>query len=431
MSNTLENKRGKFYGWNNVVLLFLVYSAVMGFLFYGFTVIFPAMITAQGWGRGEASFAHTIRGFIVGFIAPLVAYSIGKIGNKKTILVGLSFGVVTLFLLGTVVDQLWQWTLIWGFMIPITYAFSGGLSVQTTVTFWFNKKRATALGIVLSGGAVAGFVAAPFFTFLMQKAGTWRVGWLAVSGILLMALIVSLFIKNKPSDLGQVPDGIAPEVAAKAASQTVQKKSKTPIYQTHEVWTVKEAWKTPFLYLLMICRFGQGWALSLVTVHGVLHLIGSGLSKMEAASVISTLVLFSGISRFPMGMLGDRISPRVLTAIALAGMTLTMVGLWIAPKNLPLLLTIAGAYGLFFGATVILMPALIGNYFGPAGFAPINGSMGPITTFITAPFPMVAGYLFDHYKSYDYVFMGVVAFMTVSTLCAALMVPPKKKAATA
>ena len=60
----------------------MAYAVTMGFIFYGFTVIFPAMIEAEGWQRGEASLAHTLRGLFVGFMAPVAALSIGRLGAR-------------------------------------------------------------------------------------------------------------------------------------------------------------------------------------------------------------------------------------------------------------------------------------------------------------------------------------------------------------
>ena len=89
-----QQRSRRFFGWTNVLLLFFIYGAVYGFVFYGFTVIFPEMIRAQGWGRGEAAMAHTLRAFSLGAFAPLVAIVLGKAGAKRTMTAGLFLGVV-------------------------------------------------------------------------------------------------------------------------------------------------------------------------------------------------------------------------------------------------------------------------------------------------------------------------------------------------
>jgi sugar phosphate permease len=123
-----------FFGWTNVFLLFFIYGAVYGFIFYGFTVVFPEMIRTQGWGRGDAAMAHTLRAFSLGALAPLVAIAVGKAGAKRTMIAGLFVGVVVLGILGTVTSQLWHWIVLWGILMPVSFSFGGAIPIQTTLT---------------------------------------------------------------------------------------------------------------------------------------------------------------------------------------------------------------------------------------------------------------------------------------------------------
>jgi len=106
VSETEEQKSGGFYGWINILILFFIYGSVYGFIFYGFTVVFPAMISAQGWGRGEAAMAHTLRAFSLGIFVLLLAVAIGKVGAKRTMIAGLFLGIIVMGMLGTVTSQL-------------------------------------------------------------------------------------------------------------------------------------------------------------------------------------------------------------------------------------------------------------------------------------------------------------------------------------
>ena len=426
MAAAPQEQNTKFYGWFNVLFLFFIYAAIMGFAFYGFSVIFPAMIKAEGWGRGEAALAHTIRGLLVGFMAPLVALSIAKMGVRNTLRVGMIIGAVALTLLGTIVDHLWQWIVIWGFIMPFTFAFAGVIPVQTTVTYWFNIRRATAIGIVVTGAAVAGFIAAPTYTYLMKSTGTWRTGWITAAAITFLALLISFLIKNKPEDVGQFPDGIDPDAVIEEKSP--DKRTKKPkTFRTSLKWTLKDAMRTPTIYLYTLCLVAQTWALYIITVHGVLHLTDKGFTQMQAASVIGNLILFSGFARFPMGVLGDRIEPRILSAIALFGMSLSLYFFWIAPANLTLLLCVSAVYGFCFGATVVLFPTIIGNYFGPAAFAPITGFVTPIMIVLTAPVPFLAGMIHDHYHNYNLAFIPIIVVVFLSAGSCFMMTPPKRK----
>ncbi len=142
-----------FYGWTNTGILFAIFS-LMGVVNFGYAVIFPVMINDMNWGRGEASIAYSLNVILSGLLAPIIAISINKFGARKTINFGLIFMITGLMLLGTMVKEIWQWTLVWGTFIAVGNGFTGLLPVQATVMQWFNVKRATVLGIVMSAGAV-------------------------------------------------------------------------------------------------------------------------------------------------------------------------------------------------------------------------------------------------------------------------------------
>jgi len=421
-----QQRSTSFFGWKNALLLFFIYGAVYGFVFYGFTVVFPEMIRAQGWSRGDAAMAHTLRAFSLGALAPLVAIAIGRAGAKRIMIAGLFLGVVVLGMLGTVTSQLWHWIVLWGILMPVSFSFGGAIPIQTTLTHWFNVRRATALGIVLSAAAFGGFIAAPLYTLIMRETGTWKAGWLAAATFCALALICSLVIRNKPADIGQFPDGIEPESASDTPGLATTKKART--YRTSESWTLREVLRKPVLYLLGICMVAQLSSVYLLTTHGVLHLTDAGFTRMQSASALGNLILFSGFARFPIGFVGDRIEPRWIMAIALAGMGVAMIGIWKVPGDFAVLLAIVALFGFCFGSTVPIFPAIIGNYFGPSAFAPITGFLSPVMILIGAPVPVLAGIIYDRFHSYDIAFLYVVILTFVAALLASALVPPKKTA---
>jgi len=414
----------RFFGWTNVALLFFIYGALYGFVFYGFTVVFPEMIRAENWARGDAAMAHTLRAISLGVFAPLVAVALAKAGAKRSMIVGLFLGAVVLAMLGTVTSELWQWTLLWGVLMPVSFSFGGAIPIQTTLTYWFSARRATALGIVLSSAAFGGFIAAPLYTLMMREAGTWKAGWLAAAAFCALAFVTSLFIKNQPADVGQFPDGIGPERAPGAASAVAAERAKT--HRTSESWTLREILRQPVIYLLGVCMIAQLSAVYLLTTHGVLHLTDAGFSSMQSASAIGNLVLFSGFARLPIGFVGDRIEPRWIVTVALAGMGAATIGIWRAPADFAVLLAIMSVFGFCFGSIVPMFPAIIGNYFGPSSFAPITGFLSPFLILIGAPVPLLAGIIYDRFQSYDIAFLYVAILTLVAALLASALAPPRK-----
>lgn len=411
----------KFYGWNNVGLLFVIYFAIMGMVFYGFNVIFPAMIIDMGWGRGDAAFAHTIRGLLVGFTAPLVAIILNKYGSRNTLVLGLLVMAIGLSLLGTTVSELWHWTLIWGFIMPIGFALGGLLPVQATVMYWFTAKRSTAMGLVMTAAAVGGLVAQPMYVQIIERSESWRVAWMTAGGFALFAAITALWIKNKPEDLGQHPDGMSPEDVATAAA-----KGPSKIFKTAIVWDLRDVIRTKTLWYLLVMFLAQIMPLYLIMVHGVLHLTDIGYSKMEAASILSFIIGGSGLAKFPIGWLGDRIEPRWIMTFLYTLMLIAFVGIWQAP-SLSLLLVFGPVFGFCYGGAIVMMPTMIANYYSAVSFPAVNGFMFPIQIGLAAIVPVGAGYLADKVGSYDLAFMILAGVLAASCLCALLAAPPNPK----
>ena len=416
-------QRPGFYGWKNVILLFIIYMFTMGIVFYGFSVIFPFMIKTLEWNRGTASIAHTVNALLMGFLAPLAALSVNKLGTKKTISMGITVLVIGLVLLGTLVSQLWQWIIVWGIIVSFGFVFCGIMPIQTTMMFWFDKKRATAIGIVMTGAALGGFLAQPFYTWLMALTNTWQVGWLVGALFAFIALILAFFIISKPEDVGQHTDGLSPD-DIKTGKSGIELGART--YRTPTSWGLKEAIRTPTVWFIIMIMVGFVMPLFLVTTHGVLHMTDQGFSKMQAASVLSFLILGSGVVRFPIGWVGDRIEPRWIVTVALSIMLIALFGIW-KISSFKMMMVAGMVFGMGYGCQIIMIPTMIANYYGAEAFPGIQGVLGPIMITFCASVPVGAGYIFEQTGSYDLAFIILSMVLFISFVASFFLSPPTKK----
>ena len=135
-------------------------------------VIFPEMVTRMNWSRGDASWGQTLHGLLYGVFVPLAAFSVNKWGARATILTGIVVLIIGCILLGTVTTSITVWIIIWGVVMSFGFAFGGVIPIQTTVAQWFDKQRATAIGLVMTAAGVGGFIAQPLFTWIM--GAFWR-----------------------------------------------------------------------------------------------------------------------------------------------------------------------------------------------------------------------------------------------------------------
>ena len=425
MSSQVQTKT-HFSGWSNLIILTLAYTLMYGVAFYGYAVVFPAMIKATGWARGDASVAHTIRALIVGFGSPLTVYLMSRFGIRNTMTMGITICTITLFLLGTIdIKDLWVWTLLWGIVMGLGISICGQLVAQTNITYWFSKRRALAISICMAASAVGGAVAQPLFTYVIKEMGSWQYGWLTSAALGVVAIAFALMIKNKPANYGQYPDGIDPEEAKKMVGS--ERKVLARTYRGTEEWTLKEALRNPAIWLILLCYCTISMSVHIPTAHGVLHLTDLGYTRMQAAYVIS-LVLIGSLFRLPLCWLADHVEPRWVLSFIFGVLVLSLFAFWQSPS---LTFAIAGAMGigLAFGTGFVLLPTMIANYFTADSFAKLNAFIYPIQICAASMVPAGAGYLFQYYKSYNATFMIMLVLAGLSLICALLLKPPAKKSA--
>ena len=416
----------RFYGWINAILLSFIYLTTSGLVFYSFSVIFPVMLRETGWSRGDASIAVSLGTLAGGFFIPLGAKLLNKYGSRHVIMLGLAILFLSLLLLSTAITKLWHWTVIYGLLFPIGSVLCGPMSTQVNIMYWFNRHRAMAIGLLMTGAPIGGMLAPPVYTWFMTQMGGWRSGWILSTSVVFLTLIPAFWVKSKPSDIGQYPDGIAPGTLSRDGLTLQPTEART--YRTKVVWTLREVLRTRTIWLLTVANLAQGITLGIVVNHGVLHLTDIGYSSMNAAYILSSIIMFSGFVRFPVGWLGDRVEPRWIYLIALTLMLIGFTGIWKAPSFTTLML-LGPCYGMAYGSILTIGPTIFGNYYGPEVFPSIRGFFGPWVTLISAGIPTIAGYSMEKLGSYNEVFLVLSIFLTIGIVCSAFLSPPEKPVA--
>ena len=63
-----ETQPRDFYGWRLLFFLWIVYTIPIGFVIYGPPVLYPYMIEAMGWSRGEIMIGFAAMGLAMGLL---------------------------------------------------------------------------------------------------------------------------------------------------------------------------------------------------------------------------------------------------------------------------------------------------------------------------------------------------------------------------
>ncbi|MEJ2246850.1 MAG: MFS transporter [Acidobacteriota bacterium] len=237
------------------------------------------------------------------------------------------------------------------------------------------------------------------------------------------AIIALVFVKEKPEDLGQLPDGGANKDIKEQKSGTQTRRS--AVHLTSEAWTSREALSGPFFWVLMFCQLGVSCGYTVFMAHGVVHLKDLGHSSDTAAWAIGLMSISGLLSKALVGTLGDRIDPRYIWAFFIV---VFGVGQLLVPRadTLVLLVVIAVCIGIGFGGGVVCLAAVLSNYYGLKAFAALVGVAIAVNTIFSAITPPIAGWLHDNGYGYQGVFYVLAILCVVGTIILLIIKPPNR-----
>ena len=414
-----------FYGWIVLAYVSFCYFAVVGGGFYGFSVVMPAMIEAQGWNRTEASLGFSVMMLTFGLNAPVIAILISKIKTQRTLLLGgsiIAVGCAALYFSSSILSFYFGCFLL-GIGLSMTSVVPGGHLIAQ----WFSRRRSLSMGIFMACGGLGAFVFAPLFSKLILETGDWRLVWVCVGAIgAMLGILGFLVVRERPIVVGQFVDGVDPD-APVADSDVSQKPAR--VYKSSINWNHKEAFKTPVFWLMLFASWIAMSGNAVVNSQVVLHLTDLGVTQLLAAGALGIVGLVNTVGRFSGGALGDRFDPRYLMFI---GMVLEMLGIFVLMRaDTELLIYLfAVLFGMGFGLYLVAFTSLIANYFGAENYAKIYALLGLCYTFLTASGPILAGYAYDKLGSYDLPFTVILGFGVCASIAILFMRPPTRKAVT-
>ena len=411
----------KFYGWKLVGVLWVLYLLNMGFPLYGGAVINSYMMKEIAMDRTTFGLGFSLLNFFVGTSAILAGMVIAKWGIRKTFLIGSVLIAAGSLWLSLVATQSWHYLVGFGFLVGCGLGFGTIVALSTTVTRWFVKFRGRAMALAMTASGFAGFIGAPAMNKLIATSGgNWRLAWMVVAGIAIVSAIIAwLFVRERPQDLGQIPDG-------KEMTETAIAAAANNALVTKYAWTPAEVYKSATYWLTVLAAAASQWPFFFFTAHWIMHLKGKGITPADAAFAMGMFTMGGIFGRLISGWLMDKIAARY---VFMLGMCCYLAGSYLAVQAAPnaMMPTYIAAilYGAGFGWTFVAQNTMLGNFFGPAAFPKINGSLQAITAVIVSGAGVAGGKLFDMFHSYTPAFELNAAIVFAGIIFAIFATMPK------
>ncbi len=369
--------------WLVVLATFLSTSTAF-FVTYSFTTFLGAMSAEFGTGSGSTSLLFSLTIFFLFVLGLPAGRASDRWGPRPVMLVGAAILVGGL-LATSVVPRIEYGYVTYGLGIGLGVACCY-VPVVSQVTGWFQRRRAAALGVAVSGIGAGTILGPPVSQALIDAYG-WRTTYQILAGVAAVGfLAAAALIAPAPSMAG------APPVRLGAL------------------------FRSPLFRAMYIAGFLMSLGLFVPFVFLKPYAETQGIDPARAAVLVSVLGIGSLLGRLVLasfaGLLGV-LRLYQLCFVVLAG----SFPIWyLGGPSMALLALFAFVLGTAYGGYVALSPAAAAELFGLAGLGAVLGAMytaGGVGGLIGPP---VAGRVFDLTESYTIPIFGAMAVSVLGVI---------------
>lgn len=362
-------------GWITVAVAFTSMAVVFG-VAYSFGAFFAPMAAEFGTGSGATSLVFGVTAccwFVLGSVS---GRAVDRFGPRPVLLVAaLALGAG--LLVTAAVRDLWVGYLTYGLGVGVAVA-CGYVPMVAVVGAWFERRRAIALAVAVSGIGIGTLAGAPLAAALIDAVGWRRTHVVFGIGGAALLLVCALVVRRPPAPTS------GPSMPVGELVRTVAFRS---MYAATLLSSL--ALFVPFVFL-------PATALAL------------GASAVAAAALVGVIGVSSVVGRLAMGTVAERFG-RIATFRASFAVLGASFAIWFVAGSYPVLVVFAAVLGVGYGGWIALQPAVIAELFGLRGLGGVVGlvyTSGGIGALLGAP---VAGVLVDVTGGYGWAiaFAGV------------------------
>ena len=368
----------------------LVVAASMGFSFFSIMLaasglFMEPLMREFGWSRTLLSSGPSIATTTTAILSPFFGILIDRYGSRRLVLPGLVVTMLSVAAFSRTNGSPVQWMLLW--------AVFGIAAVTIKSTAWtaavlgvFNRSRGLALGLTLSGTAVAQAVVPPLGNWLIGAFG-WRGAyiWLAFGwgGATLLLCLLFFF-----------------DARDRAAARRPTAEDSTKVATDLPGLTPKQALRSSALWRVGISNFVVMVMTIGLTIHLFPILTEAGVSRAHAAWLTSLAGIAGIAGKLVTGVLLDRFRPNLIGGLTLGVAALVFLFLMDGIRSPVLIITAMLVNGYAFGTKTQITGFLTASYGGMKHFGVIYGVMATLMAFASGLGPMVAGVIYDRMGGY-------------------------------
>lgn len=385
-------------GWPVVVACFCAAVFAWGFGFYGQAVYLAELQRLHGWSAGLISGATTCFYLAGACLMTQTHRAIQRLGPRAVLAGGtliLGAGAVA----ASQVTAPWQ---LYACMVPMAagWASTTTVTIATTVSLWFDRRRGLAISLTLNGASAAGFTIAPLLVALSHSIGfTVAVPAVALAGLAVVVPVVLVAVRHSPPMPGQgsrpgFPTLLdaRPEIATQAQA-----------LRDAGFWSIS----APFA-LAIAAQVG-------FIVHQIAFLLPK-LGPDDTGLAIGCAAFAAMAGRLILGAVVDRLNQRLASAASFISQAAGLGLLLVLPDRPVALYVGCVVFGFSVGNVITLPALLIQREFSARSFALVIGQSTAVGQFALALAPCLFGMLRDATGSYAAVLAVCIALQVSATV---------------
>jgi MFS family permease len=382
---------------------------------YGVSVFIDPLLENFGWSRSLVSTMYSVATLLSALPLVYVGRQIDRIGNRIIMTIAALLFGVALFWLSRVNTPL---ALLAGFAVLRTCG-SGilTLTARTLIPQWFVRRRGRAFSLLGIASALS-LAAVPRFNEALISWVGWRDAWMLLSLVMIFGLApaVAALVRNRPEDIGQLPDGGAPDAAESGPAL---------LADASEDWTLREAARTRPFWAMLMAGVVPALVITGVSFHQISIMTARDLPSSLAATTFAVESAVALPLTFAAGWLVDRYPTRYVLSAAQAFLLIALAVLLIADSP-GLALAYSALRGASSGLWNVSADVAWPSYFGRRHLGSIRGVTFAAGIVGAAIGPIPLGYAFDATGSYSGAIIAFMALPAAAMLFVLAAAPPAK-----
>jgi MFS family permease len=408
-----------FYGW--IVWAVAAIGLICSAPGQAFTVsiFLDHYIVEFGIGRTLASGLFGLGTFIAAFGLTWIGKCVDRYGNRVIgVIVAVSFSVV-LVLVSLITGPL---TMFLSF-VAIRLLGQGSMTLVslTAIAQWWRSRRGWVVGLALVCFALFQTFYLGLLQSLIEMFG-WRTTWVFL-GVAVGAVMVPLwwvFMRDRPENYGLLPDAMADHVPHTSGDNIRE-------LQPEDNWTLSEAVRAPTFWVFVCGRmFAASWGTGLV-FHQVSIFTGLGHSAAAVGYTYGLLALVNALITLIAGRLINRVRrPGYVMTFQLSMIIVSML-LAMTMREPWMLYVYALTFGVVFALGATFDGSVWADLFGRLHHGAIRGFVTTALVIGSSIGPVIYGFSFDYFGSYQPVLWLGIVLVTVPLIASTRVNRPEKR----